>query len=64
MGCCGNKCTATRNNGKDESDPMENKAELGLYGGNTELGNEKDGDVEGESDETILGGEIKAMLWH
>ncbi len=40
---------------------MENDAELGLHGGNTELGNENDGDVEGESDETILCGEGEAM---
>ncbi len=53
---------ATLNNDKDEGDPMELK--LGLHGGNTELGNENDGDVEGESDETILCGEREAMLWH
>ncbi len=39
-------------------------AELGLHGGNTELGDENDGNVEGESDKTILCGESEAMLWH
>ncbi len=43
---------------------MENNAELGLHGGNTELGNENNGDLEGESDETILCGESEAMLQH
>ncbi len=55
---------ATPNNGDDEGDPMENGAELGLHGGNTELGNENNGDVEGESNETILCGESEAMLRH
>ncbi len=64
MGCCGNRCTATLNNGEDEGDPMENNAELGLHGDNTELGNENDGNIEGESDETILYGESEAMLQH
>ncbi len=64
MGCCSNRCTATLINGEDEGDPMENDAELGLHRGNTELGNENDGDVEGESDETILCGESEVMLWH
>ncbi len=36
----------------------------GLHGGNTELGNENDGDVEGEDNKTILCGEDEAMLWH
>ncbi len=53
---------ATQNNGEDEGDLMENSAELGLHGGNTELGSENDGNVEGESDETILCGESKVML--
>ncbi len=43
----------SRNNGKYKGDPMENDAELGLHGGNTELDNENDGDVEGESNWTI-----------
>ncbi len=43
---------------------MKNDAELGLHRGNTELGNENDGDVEGESNETILCGESEAMLRH
>ncbi len=43
---------------------MENNAELGLHRGNTELGNENDGNVEGESNETILCGEREVMLWH
>ncbi len=43
---------------------MENGAELGLHRGNTELGNENNGDVEGESNETILCGESEAMLRH
>ncbi len=49
MGCCGNRCMATLNNDKDESDPMENNAELGLHRGNTELGDENNGDIEGEA---------------
>ncbi len=64
MGCCSNRCTATLNNDKDESDPMKNDAELGLHRGNTELGNENDGDVEGEDDKTILCGKGEAMLRH
>ncbi len=64
MGCCSNRCMATPINDKDEGDPMKNDAELGLHGGNTELGNENNGDVEDESDETILCGESEAMLWH
>ncbi len=55
---------ATLNNDQDEGDPMENDAELGLHRGNTELGNENDNDVEGESDETILCGGSEAMLQH
>ncbi len=43
---------------------MENDAELGLHGGNTELGNANDGNVEGEDNKTILGGEGEAMLQH
>ncbi len=43
---------------------MKNDAELGLHRGNTELGNENDGDVEGEDDKTILCGEGEAMLRH
>ncbi len=64
MGCCSNRYMATQNNGEDEGDLMENNAELGLHGGNTELDNENDGDVEGESNETILCGESEAMLQH
>ncbi len=64
MGCCGNRCTATLNNGDDKGDPMKNDAELGLHGNNTELGNENDGNVEGEDDKTILCGEGEVMLWH
>ncbi len=41
---------------------MENNAEMGLHGGNTELGDENSGDIEGESDETILCGEGEVML--
>ncbi len=55
---------ATLNNDKDEGDPMKNDAELGLHGGNTELGNENDGDVEGEDNKTILCGEGEVMLRH
>ncbi len=55
---------ATLNNDKDESDPMENNAELGLHRGNTELGDKNDSNIEGESDETILCGKSEAMLWH
>ncbi len=55
---------ATLNNSEDKSDPMENGAELGLHRGNTELGNENDSDIEGESNETILCGESEVMLWH
>ncbi len=36
----------------------------GNCGGNTELGDENDGNVEGEGDKTILCGESEAMLWH
>ncbi len=43
---------------------MKNNAELGLHRGNTELGNENDGDIEGEDDKTILCGEGEAMLRH
>ncbi len=43
---------------------MKNDAELGLHRGNTELGNENDGDIEGEVDKTILYGEGEAMLRH
>ncbi len=43
---------------------MENDAETGLHGGNTELGNENDGDVEGEDDKTILCGEGEVTLRH
>ncbi len=39
---------ATLNNGDDEGDPMENDAELGLHRGNTGLGDENDGSIEGE----------------
>ncbi len=55
---------ATLINDKDEGDPMKNDAELGLHRGNTELGNDNDCNVEGESDETILCGEGEAMLRH
>ncbi len=55
MECCGNRCMTTLNNDKDKGDPMENGAELGIHRGNTELGNENDDNVEGESE---------AMLWH
>ena len=41
---------ATLNNGDDEGDPMENNAEMGPHGGNTELGNENESNVEGEDD--------------
>ncbi len=64
MGCCSNRCTATQNNGGDKGDPMKNGAELDLHRGNTELGNENNGDIEGESDKTILCGESEVMLWH
>ncbi len=64
MGYCGNRCTATLINDKDKGDPMKNNAELGLHGGNTELGNENNGNIEDESDETILCGESEAMLRH
>ncbi len=43
---------------------MENDAGLGLHRGNTELGNENNGDVEDESNETILCGESEVMLQH
>ncbi len=43
---------------------MENDAELGLHRGNTELGNENNGDIESEDDKTILCGEGEAMLQH
>ncbi len=55
---------ATLNNDKDKGDTMKNNAELGLQRGNTELGNENHGNVEGESDETILCGKGEAMLQH
>ncbi len=62
MGCCGNRCTATPNNDKDEGDPME------LNWAYTEAilnwAMKNDGDVEGESDKTILCGESEAMLRH
>ncbi len=64
MGSCNNKCMATLNNSEDEGDPMENDAELDLYRGNTELGNENNGNVEGKSDKTIICGESEAMLQH
>ncbi len=53
---------ATLNNGEDEGDPME--LNWGLHRGNTELGNENEGNVEDESDETILCVESEAMLRH
>ncbi len=43
---------------------MENDAERGLHGDNTELGNENDADVEGEDNKTILCGEGEVMLRH
>ncbi len=39
---------ATLNNGDDKGDPMENDAEIGLYGGNIELGNESNGNIKGK----------------
>ncbi len=62
MGCCGNRCTATPNNDKDEGDPME------LNWAYTEAilnwGDENEGDVEDESDKTILCVESEVMLRH
>ncbi len=43
---------------------MENNAEMGLHEGNTELGNENNGDVEGEDNKIILCDEGEVMLWH
>ncbi len=36
----------------------------GLHRGNTELGDESNGNVEGEDDKTILCGEGEVMLQH
>ncbi len=41
---------------------MENNVELGLHGSNTDLSDENNDDVEGESNKIILYGESEAML--
>ncbi len=64
LGCCSNRCTATLNNDKDEGDPMENNADWAYTEAILNWAMKNNGNVEGESDETILCGEGEAMLQH
>ncbi len=53
---------ATLNNVNDEGDSIENDAETGIHRGNTELSDENNGNIEGESNETIVCGESEVIL--